>query len=169
MPTLHYARKAALLSGCDVLSLTYGVPTSLLDFSEDNIYKTLIEECFLAISKVTVSAYEKIIFISKSIGNLIAIDVDRLYFNSLVTHVFYTPVETFIEKIPAQNCVVFTGDRDKFFRAESVAKLKALSHVTVYSYPHAVHSLEVNDDIAESLNILGDVTKKLESYILEAL
>lgn len=165
VPTLHYARKAALLIGCDVLSLKYGVPPSKLDFKDKDIYMTLIEECFTAINRVNYKVYEKIIFISKSIGNLIAIDVDNEYFNSEVTHIFYTPVEALIDKIHYQNCIVFTGDKDKFIKKESISLLKKCTNTKVYQFPNAVHSLEVNDDITESFRILESVTKILSEYL----
>ena len=165
VPTLHYARKAALLNGCDVLSLKYGVPPSKLDFKDKDIYMTLIEECFTAINRVNFRDYEKIIFISKSIGNLIAIDVDNKYFNSEVTHIFYTPVEALIDKIQYQNCIVFTGDKDKFIKKESISLLKKRTNTEVYQFPNAVHSLEVNDDITESFRILESVTKILSEYL----
>ena len=169
VPTLHYARKAALLIGCDVLSLKYGVPPSKLDFKDKDIYMTLIEECYTAIDRVNFRDYEKIIFISKSIGNLIAIDVDNEYFNSDVTHIFYTPVEALIDKIQYQNCVVFTGDKDKFIKKESISKLKKCTNTKVYQFPNAVHSLEVNDDITESFRILESVTKILSEYLEKTL
>lgn len=165
IPTLHYARKAALLAGCDVLSLKYGVPPSKLDFKDKEVYMTLIEDCIAAMNIVSYKNYEKIIFISKSIGNIIALDVDHEYFNSEVTHVFYTPVEEIIEKIQCQNCIVFTGDKDKFIKKESISLLKECTNTKVYQFPNAVHSLEVNEDIAESFRILESVTKILSEYL----
>lgn len=165
IPTLHYARKAALLVGCDVLSLKYGVSPSKLDFQDKNLYMTLIEECFIAMNRVNFREYEKIFFISKSIGNLIAIDVDNEHFNSEVTHIFYTPVEALIDKIQDQNCIVFTGEKDKFIKKESISLLKKCSNTKVYQFPNAVHSLEVNDDISESFRILESVTEILSEYL----
>lgn len=165
IPTLHYARKAALLVGCDVLSLKYGVPPSKLDFNDKDIYMTLIEECITAMKRVDFREYEKIIFISKSIGNLIAIDVDNEHFNSKVTHVFYTPLEALIDKIQDKNCIIFTGEKDKFIEKESIGLLKKCRNTEVYQFPNAVHSLEVNDDIAESFRILERVTEILMDYL----
>jgi len=165
IPTLHYARKAALLIGCDVLSLKYGVPHSKLDFKDKDVYMTLIEECINAMNRVNFRDYEKIIFISKSIGNLIAIDVDNDYLNSEVTHIFYTPIEEIIDKIQFQNCIVFTGENDKFIKKESISLLKECKNTKIYQFPNAVHSLEVNDDIAESFRILESVTKILSEYL----
>jgi len=169
IPTLHYARKAALLVGCDVLSLKYGVATSKLDFNDKDMYMTLIEECITAMNKANYRGYEKIIFVSKSVGNLIAIDIDNEYFNSEVTHVFYTPIEALIDKIQYQNCIVFTGEKDKFIKKDSISLLKKSTNTKVYQFPNAVHSLEVNDNIAESFRILESVTKILSEYIEEII
>lgn len=162
IPTLHYARKAALLTGCDVLSLKYA---SILDFNDLDNYKILIEGCFSAINKVNFRAYEKIFFISKSIGNLIALDVDKEYFNSKLTHIFYTPLEELVDKIHFKNCLVFTGDNDKLIKRESVEAMLKYPNAEVHQFPNAVHSLEVNDDVSESLKILERATKLCSEYL----
>lgn len=162
IPTLHYARKAALLIGCDVLSLKYA---SKLDFNDSDNYKTLTKACFSAINEVNFSAYEKIFFISKSIGNIIALDVDNEYFNSKLTHIFYTPLEDLVDKIQSKNCLVFTGTNDKFIKKESVEVMLKYPNAEVHQFPNAVHSLEVNDDVSESLKILERATKLCSEYL----
>jgi hypothetical protein len=47
IPILHYARKAALLCGCDVLSIKYGYN----NFNEENNMNIVIEECYNLITK----------------------------------------------------------------------------------------------------------------------
>lgn len=165
IPTLHYARKAALLKGCDVLSLQYGVHKGVFEIHDKELYNVLVEECFQAINKVNHSDYESIFFISKSLGNSIALDVDKAYFNSKVVHIFYTPLSQIIEQIKMSTCLILTGTKDKYFNSESIEKLVGCTNVEVHQYENAVHSLEVNDDVWESIKILERATKVCSEYI----
>ncbi|MCD4714173.1 MAG: hypothetical protein K8R73_12885 [Clostridiales bacterium] len=165
IPTLHYARKTALLIGCDVLSLQYGVKDRKLDFYDRDIYYALVEECFDAINKVNYSEYDRLFFISKSIGNSIALDVDNKYLNSKLAHIFYTPLSEEVERIRLKNCMVFTGDKDKLVDQKSIETLLSISNVEVHQFANAVHSLEINDDVGESLKILETTTNLCREYL----
>lgn len=68
IPTLHYARKSALLKGCDVLSLQYGVYKGELEIHDKELYNVLVEECFQAINKVNHSDYKRIFLSVKVLG-----------------------------------------------------------------------------------------------------
>ena len=68
IPTLHYARKASLLKGCDVLSLQYGVHKGVLEIHDKELYNVLVEECFQAINKVNHSDYKRIFLSVKVLG-----------------------------------------------------------------------------------------------------
>jgi hypothetical protein len=166
IPILHYARKASLSIGCDVLSLRY---PGKLNFKDNEIYDAIVEACFNIISKVNYEAYEKIVFISKSIGNLIAIDVERKHLGISLTHVFYTPVERLVEKVHSQECLIFTGANDKHIKCESVELMKGFRNTEVHQFPKAVHSLEVNEDVDESLKILKRATEILLKYLEKTL
>jgi len=165
IPTLHYARKAALLKGCDILNLQYGVHKCEVDINDKELYKALVEECFLAINKVNHSDYEIIFFISKSFGNSIALDVDKEYLNSKVVHIFYTPLSQMVDQIKKSTCLILTGTKDKYFDSESIEKLVDCTNVEVHQFENAVHSLEVNDDVWESIKILERATKVCSEYI----
>jgi tRNA nucleotidyltransferase/poly(A) polymerase len=165
IPTLHYARKAALLKGCDVLSLQYGVHKGNLEINDNERYKVLVEECFQAINKVNNSDYERLFFISKSLGNSMALDVDKAYFNSKIVHIFYTPLSQMVDQIIESTCLILTGTKDKYFGSESIEKLVGFSNVEIHQFENAVHSLEINDDVWESIKILEKATKVCSEYI----
>lgn len=169
IPILHYALKVALAMGCDVLSLKYGISPSKHQYTDQEVYETIIEECHAAISKVNYGEYSNVVFISKSVGNLIAVDVEERYFEFEPIQVFYTPVEGLVRKINNRKCLIFTGGKDKMIKPESVEWLKTLQNVEVNQFPNAVHSLEVNVDFKESLKILNSTTEILYRYLAEAL
>ena len=165
IPTLHYARKTTLVLGCDVLSLHYGAWHQSAGSSDEEAYKLQLEECYHAISQASPFSYEKVFFISKSIGNSIALDLDDHHFNSKINHVFYTPISKFIDRISQKNCLVLTGSKDHLICKEDIESLMAHKHVEVHQFADAVHSLEINDNVDQSLTILREATDLCRKYI----
>lgn len=168
VPTLHYARKAALLQGCDVLSLKYGFNEKRA-LHDQNINETLVDECFGVINQMPYQDYHTLVFISKSFGNLIAVDVDKKYFSSKVSHILYTPIDKLAEKLLNQKALIFTGEKDGLIKPETVSRFKQLENKDIHEIPEAVHSLEVNDDIGKSLKILEQVTYLTRTFIKQEI
>ncbi len=165
IPTLHYARKTTLLLGCDVLSLHYGAWDRNAGSSDEEAYKMQLQECYHAISQVSPFSYKKVFFISKSYGNSIALDIDDHYFNSMINHVFYTPITKFIDRISQKNCLVLTGSNDHLICNDDIETLMAYKNVEVHQFADAVHSLEVNDNVDQSITILREATDLCRKYI----
>jgi len=60
VPTLHYARKAALLAGCDVLSLEYGYRVNYSTLSQPEKMDTVTDECHEVIKRCVKKEYERV-------------------------------------------------------------------------------------------------------------
>lgn len=165
IPTLHYARKTTLLLGCDILSLHYGAWDRGADSSDEDAYKMQLEECYHAINQVNPFSYEKVFFISKSYGNSIALDIDDHYFNSKINHVFYTPITKLIDRISQKNCLVLTGSKDHLICNDDIESLMTHKNIEVHQFADAVHSLEINDNVDQSLTILREATALCRIYI----
>lgn len=163
-PLLHYARKATLLSGCDVLSLEYGFYRANKDYNEE-FFKQTVEEVKEAINKCSCSSYENIYFISKSVGTIIAGEISKVIGYDKVSNLFLTPTINTIPYIENSKCTVVVGTKDKFFPKEYIEKVSNLSSVNLKTINNATHSLEIGDNYIKSLEILGAVAKLCESFV----
>lgn len=165
IPTLHYAMKAALLSGCDVLCLEYGYKIVGAS-SNPEVLTAVINECHDIILQCLERGYETIFFISKSIGHVVSLKIDELL-SKEVKHICYTPLESNIDDILARKCVVFTGTKDKYLSADGRKKLSVSDNVELLVFENAVHSLEIDNNYSESIKILQCITDKCSEFIMK--
>lgn len=163
VPTLHYARKAALLAGCDVLSMEYSDKVGY----DPEVLATVAEECYQVVATAMQNGYVQLFYINKSIGHSIAFRVDERFTNANldIRHICYTPLAVHVADIKKRKCMVLTGTRDKWFSKEEVQEIKDLRDVELVEVENAVHSLEIDDDYRASLKILEKVTDACACYI----
>lgn len=163
-PILYYARKATLLSGCDVLSLEYGyVRTNQTNKKE--FFEQTVKEANEAIKKCLQNSYEKIYFISKSAGTRIAGEISKSIGYDKVSNLFITPTVYTIPHIFNTKCTVIVATNDKIFPKEYIDKISTYPSVHLNIVNNATHSLEIEDDYMESLEILGTVTKLCAGFV----
>lgn len=163
-PILHYARKATLLSGCDVLSLEYGYYKANKTFKSE-IFRQTLEEVNAAIQQCLTNSYENIYFISKSLGTSFAGEISKLIGCNKVNNLFLTPTVETIQYIINSKCTVVVGTNDKFFPKEYIDKISKCPFVNLNIISGAAHSLEIADNYIKSLEILSYVTKLCESFV----
>jgi len=161
VPTLHYARKAALLAGCDVLSIEYSDKVGY----DPEVLATVAEESHQVVAEALQNGYLQLFCINKSIGHSVAFRVDERFTNLDIRHVCYTPLAIHVADIKKRKCMVLTGTKDKWFSKEDVQELKNLRDVELVEVKNAVHSLEIDDDYHASLKILEKITDACASYI----
>jgi hypothetical protein len=164
VPTLHYARKAALLSGCDVLCLEYGCSVGYNTLSQPEILNKVANECEGVIRQCIAKDYKKIFFISKSIGHVISFRIDEKLGNK-INHICYTPINANVDDILKRECIVFTGTKDKLLTVDSRKILSNRENIKLVIIENAVHSLEIDDNYKESIRILEYVTDKCSEFI----
>lgn len=165
VPTLHYARKSALLCGCDVLSLEYGYQINYSTLSQPEIMNTVINECYDVINRCLEKEYEMIFFISKSMGHFVSLMVQKELSNKNIKHVCYTPVDANINNIVENECIVFTGTKDKWLTQDSRNELSNHENIELVQVENVVHSLEIDDNYNQSIRILEYITDKCSEFI----
>ena len=163
VPTLHYARKAALLAGCDVLSIEYSDKIGY----DPEVLAIVAEESCQVVAKALQNGYAQLFYINKSIGHSIAFRVDERFTNANldIRHICYTPLAVHVVDIKKRKCLVLTGTKDKWFSKEDVQEIKDLRDVELVAVENAVHSLEIDDDYHASLKILEKITDACAGYI----
>lgn len=161
VPTLHYARKAALLAGCDVLSIQYSNKLG----HDLEVLNTVSEESFQVVAKALQNKYLQLFCINKSIGHSVAFRVDDRLNGMNIHHICYTPLAVHVTDIIKRKCMVLTGTKDKWFSKEDIQKLESLMDIELVTVENAVHSLEIDDDYKASIKILEKITDDCASYI----
>lgn len=165
-PLLHYARKATLLTGCDVLSLEYGHFKTNNSFKLEFLEQT-IKESHEAIQIALTNQYKRIYFISKSLGTSVAGEISKVMGYDKISNLFLTPTTQTIPYITESKCVVVVGTNDKLFSKENMDTISTYPSVDLHIIDDAVHSLEIDDDYKESLKILSDITNLYVSFVCE--
>ena len=165
VPTLHYARKAALLAGCDLLSLEYSYAINYNTLSQPEIMGTVTDECYEVINSCIKKEYQRIFLISKSVGHSISLRIAEQLDNKRIKHVCYTPLDAHVSDIVKNECIVFTGTKDKWLSTDKRNELENHCNIDLIQVENAVHSLEIDDDYKQSIKILEYFTDKCSNFI----
>ncbi|MCR2806913.1 alpha/beta hydrolase [Paenibacillus soyae] len=148
LPLLYYAGNAALQHNHSVLKLEYGYQAARASFDLQDLSK-VIDECTESVLQVSPN-YDQLLFISKSMGTIVAGEVHRRM-QQKVNHIFLTPLVETIPYINASDRVVIYGGMDPAFPSEAAKQIEYSENVI--EIPRADHGLETGD-VEENLAIL---------------
>lgn len=163
-PTLHYAGLAARECGYDILALEYGYQAARTELEYREIPK-IIEDSERAVRQL-IGSYEEIVFISKSLGTVVAGEVHRkLGAGANVRQIYLTPIPDTLPYIHETRAVVVYGTKDDLFPAELASRLTASNRLKIVSIPGANHVLETAR-AEESLEILRGLTVLYKDVLL---
>ncbi|MDR9856492.1 hypothetical protein RJP21_23085 [Paenibacillus sp. VCA1] len=163
LPLFHYPRKLAFQYGFDVLSLEYGYQSARLkpEFNDESIHN-IVSDLEGAFQTIDLSQYKQIVFLSKSLGTLIAgLLAEKL--GIAVKHVFLTPLSRTIPYIHENNCLVVTGTDDPVF---TEIERNQISSARMLVIDGANHGLETQDPM-KALKMLKDVLEEVDQYYKE--
>ena len=147
-PLLYYAKK--LTQQCryeECISLSYSYDGGNIRGNQQN---------------VDFGKYSEILFISKSVGTIIASAYAQKYKISC-RQVLYTPLEQ-IYAFPHEDAIAFIGTADPWSNPQKVVRLSEQQHIPIYTYDGANHSIEAAD-IMKNLKMLTDVMEKTKEYM----
>ncbi|MFC6653547.1 hypothetical protein [Paenibacillus rhizoplanae] len=165
-PLLDYAGKLAREYGCDLLLLEYGYQAARVSFKREEI-DIVAEECKIALASLP--DYEQLLFISKSMGTIIAGKVaSEPGMGEKVSHLFLTPVPESLPFIRQSRGSVIYGGSDPMFTGQYPAELSNMKQVRVYRIDDANHALEV-DSVNESLAVLLVIINFYHEFFRDSL
>lgn len=154
-PILHYAGASALQSGFDLLVLEYGYQAARTDLDVNELQR-VIEESHESVQRI-ISKYNQVVFISKSIGTIVAGEVHGKL-EIPIKHVFLTPIKDTIHYINKFNGLVVYGTKDEVFNKELANQINIDKDRKVIEIPNANHGLETNN-VEESIEILSKLVR----------
>ena len=158
-PLLHYAKAYGFLYGYDILCINYGKMT----FDKSKVLSSIApayEIAKEALNMINLTNYEKIIFISKSLGTVVAGQLSKEYTMD-IQNIFLTPLKETIPYMENSEDVTISGDHDPMLSCDNLQLIQE-QPITSFVFPNANHSLEVEKDPVQSFDYLHQVAKIYE-------
>ncbi len=166
-PLLYYAREVAYDNGyTEYINIDYSITIEHTGNKETDI-KVAYEQAFSVAEKrlleVDWSKYDDILFVSKSLGTVVAVAFEEKLADVLkekkIQHVFLTPLDLTFEFNP-ENGIAFVGTKDPVVEVENIEKCCEKCGVKLLKIEDVNHSLE-GDDLWRNLEILKNVMRKI--------
>lgn len=168
-PLMYYSRKMAFENGYEILPVNYtGFPAKILGdrgrMMESIRIARLQAEKIL--QDVDMDAYGSLLFVSKSIGTIVASCLaSEMKVSGKIRQILYTPLEeTF--SYPIKDAIVFTGSADPWVGKEKsrIAELCLEKKIPFTVISGGNHSLECGDALADIRNLIK-VMQETGDYI----
>lgn len=156
MPLFYYAQFTYEMRGYKVLHISYKTNISA-DFTYEEYLATIKQMVYKQLLNQNLDNYKEIIFISKSIGTVLAgwIASER---NLEVKHIFLTPIYDTLQYIGGQNIVaVIAGREDNKLDKEILMEHCRKENIYLHQFDHVGHRLESKVNMELNLNILRNV------------
>ena len=166
-PLLYYSRKLADQYGYEIACADYGKLPSGIKGDMKKMYEAY-EQALASVTEkfadLDFHSYDRILFISKSIGTAVAASYDAQY-EIGAGHIYYTPVEASFQAIGTEG-IVFHGTGDDWAKTEVISAECEKRGLPLYLTEQANHSMETGNALRD-LEILKTIMEKTDQYIRE--
>lgn len=132
----------------------------------EQVFYSAVSQAEEILEKVDFSAYDDILFISKSVGTAVASAYAGKH-GLKTRNVYYTPVEASFQFMK-QPGIAFTGTKDSWAEFEAVKKGCGEGGFPLYVTEDADHALETGD-VMKDLENLRKIMRTTEEYIRNEL
>ena len=166
-PLLYYSRKLEGQYGYEIVCADYGkLPSGIKGDMKKmyEAYEQALANVTEKLSALDFSSYDRVLFISKSIGTAVAASYDAKY-EIGAGHIYYTPVEASFQAIGTEG-IVFHGTGDDWAKTEVISAECEKRGLPLYLTEHANHSMETGN-VLRDLEILKTIMEKTDQYIKE--
>ena len=128
-------------------------------------YEILSAQTEDMLADIVWSEFDDILFISKSIGTIIAASYAETHKLTSVKHVLYTPLaQTFLSA--PKHAIGFIGTADPWSDTNEIIQLSKKYQIPLFVYDGCNHSLECCDTM-KNLEIIEDVMEKTLAFCAE--
>lgn len=156
-PLLYYAGFKHEVRGYEKISINYG---DLLkrDKSLDESVEDIRSAVLLQLKDIDLSKYKDIVFVSKSLGTVIAGWVEEKL-GVRVRHIYLTPLKETLPYIQNGKDIiaVVAGTEDKLLNTDILKEHCKKENVSLKQFDGVGHRLEVWGDMDENIEILREV------------
>lgn len=164
-PLLYYSKKIAAHYGYETVEVAYGKLPKKVKGSKEKMEKTFriaLGRAEDILKNVDFSEYDDILFISKSVGTVVASAYAGMH-HLKTRNVYYTPVEASFQFM-TQPGIVFTGTADTWVSHKAIRDLCEKGGFPMYVTEDGNHSLETGDVQKDLENLLA-IMRTTEGYI----
>ena len=155
---MHYSRKAAYELGYkNHRNVTYTYQAGSIRGDKGKMqeaYEALLLQAEAKLADLVWSDYDNVLFISKSIGTIIAISYAEKYGYKHTIHILYTPLAQAYLFAP-NHAIGFIGTADPWSNTDEIIRLSKAKHISLTVYEGCNHSLECNDTLKRNCHALS--------------
>lgn len=159
---LYYPSRMIEDKGYEMFYLDYDIQ---MNKEDPRTLEQCFEECYLksveALKQIDLASYEKIIFLSKSIGTVVSGKIKEENPSMDITQVMITPINMTLPYITKNDLVIAT-DHDRYLPDAEVS-LSGFNNA--YIFPNVTHSFEAKGDYNLTLRMLGSALGVIEKYL----
>lgn len=190
-PLLYYTKKMLIGYGYEIVELNYAtridaditkeIRDNLLNpktvknvvlkyvgeairFLEDQLEKgSYIKKQSTAKGAVCFEGYDRVMFVSKSIGSV----VDAFFcskYGIRAEHIFYTPLEQAFQLVKNIDGLAFSGLADPVAKADAVREICGHHNIEFYSVAEGNHSLETGN-VQVDIKNLSWIISNVDDYV----
>lgn len=122
--------------------------------------KQAVEE---QLGHIDFSAYDEVVFVSKSIGTVLALWAEDFLHVPQVTHVLLTPINQTLPLLTQERKIRFmvSGTDDKLIDLHQLKKICQENHLPLHTVKHVGHRLEKKEDVCGSIQLLEKLVKQM--------
>lgn len=165
-PLLYYGKKLAKEAGYQIIEVNYtGFPGNVKGNEEKmrQAYELARTQAENILRDINFKEYESVLFISKSIGTVVAADYDNAH-NVNAKHIYFTPVPQTFSFVREKSGIVFHGLNDPWCETPIVEENCKRLCLSLKTFADANHSLETGDCLRD-LGIIGMVFETLKEVM----
>lgn len=166
-PLLYYSRSIADKHGYEnSRNIIYTYNAGNIRGNDEKMreaYEALFLQAEAALADISWAEYDDVLFVSKSIGTIIATSYAEKYGLKYAKHILYTPLAQTFPFAPG-NAIAFIGTADPWSNMDEIHRLSAENHIPLFVYEGCNHSLEC-DDALKNIEILRDVMRKTLDFL----
>ena len=167
-PLLYYTGKLAVRHGYELLHLDFsGIEWSKEQIKDTVFMKQVLEECLRrtrqALLQADISSEDEVLFVSKSIGTVVATAYAAESFLQ-ARQICFSPL-TFIEEfVQSGSGILLYGNADPFADHEVIERIAEEKQLETYLINGGNHSLETGN-VHQDIENLGSMMRRLEAMI----
>lgn len=165
-PLLYYSRSIARRAGYEnSRNISYTYKAGNIRGNAEKMreaYEALFSQAEAELADIVWSEYDDILFISKSIGTIIAASYAEKYHLKHARHILYTPLSQTYRFAP-DHAIAFIGTADPWSDTDEIIRLSNACQIPLTVYEGCNHSLECSDTL-KNIENLKDIMQKTSDF-----